>query len=46
MIVSSHPPSVPLFHSLGNGTVEHVLSQWNTCSVSGTPNGTVLEHFL
>lgn len=30
MIFPSHPPPVPLFHSLGNGTVEQTSHQWNS----------------
>lgn len=30
MISPSHPSSVPLFHSLGNGTVEQTLNQRNS----------------
>ena len=45
MIVPSHPPTVPLFHSLESGTVEHEPNQrnerWNT---SGTASLKALAH--
>ena len=30
MIIASPPPSVPLFHSLGGGTMEQTSNQWNS----------------
>jgi hypothetical protein len=37
MIFPSHPSSVPLFHSLGNGTVEQTFNQLNSpWNIGGT----------